>query len=200
MVHGPIWAPEEVPVQVDGAVKALGVHYDLALTGQTQLDLSTSELRQLLAAARYKLASPDTLRVVVESCLINKVAYRGVLSGWSLQQTMSLDKHLTAEYRRRTLDNKTCQEEPLFQPAESGRLGVRRLIQDREKSIVDRLRDSPRLVRMAVSEMLELSRLTRDSAQKVVLWGDSLLDYAASSKQRLRPPQAYSTGGWTCPL
>ena len=76
MVHGPKWAPEEVPVQVDGAVKALGVHYDLAYTGQTQLDLSTLELRQLLAAARYKPASPDTLKVVVESCLIKKVVYR----------------------------------------------------------------------------------------------------------------------------
>ena len=51
VVHGPILAPEEVPVQANGAVKVLGVHYDLALTGQTQLSLSTSELRQLLAAA-----------------------------------------------------------------------------------------------------------------------------------------------------
>ena len=65
MVHGPKWAPEEVPAQVDGSIKVLGVHYDLALTGQTQLDRSTSELRQLLAAARYKPASPDTLKVVV---------------------------------------------------------------------------------------------------------------------------------------
>ena len=64
-VHGPNWAPEEVPVQVNGAVKALGVHYDLALTGQPQLDLPTSELRQLLVAARYKPASPDTLKAVV---------------------------------------------------------------------------------------------------------------------------------------
>ena len=151
VVHGPKWAPEEVPVQVDGAVKALGVHYDLAYTGQTQLDLSTSELRQLLAAARYKPASPDTLKVVVESCLIKKVVYRGVLSGWSLQQPLSLDKHLAAEHRRRTLNNRSYQEESLFQPAESGGLGFRRLssvIQDRKKSIVDRPRDSPRLVCM----------------------------------------------------
>ena len=40
---------------------------------------------------------------------------------------------------------------------------------------------------MAVTEMLE-RRLPRDSAQKVMLWGDSLLDYTASSNQRLRPP------------
>ena len=41
VVHGANWAPQEVPVQVDGAVQALNVQYDLALTGQTQLDLST---------------------------------------------------------------------------------------------------------------------------------------------------------------
>ena len=96
VVHGPNWAPQEVPVQVDCAVKCLGMHYDLFLTGQTQLDLSTAELRQLLAAARYKPAYPDTLKAVVKSYLINEVTYKGVLSVCSLQQTVSLDKHLAA--------------------------------------------------------------------------------------------------------
>ena len=86
-----------VLVQVDIAFKALGIHYDLSLTGQPRLDLSTAELSQLLAAARYMPTSPDTFNAVVESCLIKKKAYRGVLSGWSLQQTTSLDKHLAAE-------------------------------------------------------------------------------------------------------
>ena len=67
VVYGSNWVPEVIPVQVTGAVKALGVHYDLAVTGQTQLELSTAELRQLLAAARYKPASPDTLKAIVES-------------------------------------------------------------------------------------------------------------------------------------
>ena len=35
VVHGLNWAPQEFPVQVDGVVKYLGVHYDLVLTGQT---------------------------------------------------------------------------------------------------------------------------------------------------------------------
>ena len=80
--------------------------------------------------------------------------------------------HLAVEYRRHPLNNKTYQEESLFQPAEAGGLGFRRLssvIQDRKQSIVDRLRDSPRLVCMAVSEMLKRSRLTRDLSRKVVL-------------------------------
>ena len=81
VVYGPNRAPHSFLLQVDGAVKCLGVHYDLALTGQTQLELSTAELRQLLAASRFKSASPVTLKVVVESCLVNKVAYKGVLSG-----------------------------------------------------------------------------------------------------------------------
>ena len=54
------------------------------------------------------------------------------------------------------------------------------------KSIVDRLRDSPRLVCMAVSEMLERDQLLWVSARTVVLSGDSLSEYAASSNQCLR--------------
>ena len=38
VVYGPNWAPQEVPVQVGSTVKCLG---DLALTGQTHLDIST---------------------------------------------------------------------------------------------------------------------------------------------------------------
>ena len=62
------------------------------------------------------------------------------------------------------------------------------VIQDRKKSIVGRLWDSPLFVCMAVSEMLKRDRLPRDSAHTVVLRGDSLIDYAASNNQRLRPP------------
>ena len=64
------------------------------------------------------------------------------------------------------------------------------VIQIRKKSTVDRRSDSPRLVCMAVSEMLERGRLPRDPARTVVLWGESLIDYAEASNQRLRPPSA----------
>ena len=49
--------------------------------GHTQLELSMAELQRLLAAIRYQPVSLDTLKAVVKSCLTNKVAYRGVLSG-----------------------------------------------------------------------------------------------------------------------
>ena len=136
----------------------------------------------------------------MESCLINKVAYRVVLSGWSLQQTVSLDKHLAAEYRRRMQNNKSYQEEALLQPPEPGGFGFRRLssvIQDQKKSIVDRRRDSHRLACMVVSGMLERGRLSRDFARTMMLWGDSLIDFAATSNQRLRPLLISSTWGWS---
>ena len=117
--------------------------YTMTWLSQGKLSLtSPRQISQVLAASRCKPASPDTFKVVVESYLVNKVAYRGVLSGWSLKQTISLDKHLAAEYRRRNLNNKTYQEESLFQPADSGGPGFRRLssvIQGRKKSIVDRM-------------------------------------------------------------
>ena len=68
------------------------------------------------------------------------------------------------------------------------------------KSIVDRLRDSPRLVCMAVSEMLERGRLLWVSARTVVLWGDSLSEYAASSNQCLRLLAEIPTWVLTYPL
>ena len=92
---------------MDGAVNCLGVHSDLAHTFHTQLELSKAEIRKLLAAYRFKLASPDTLKVVVESCIANMVAYKGALSGWTLRHTAVFIKLLAAEYRRRTLNNRT---------------------------------------------------------------------------------------------
>ena len=102
---------------VSAGSQLLGLTIDSPKLRVFRADCSTGSLSTtpddgvLLAAARYKPASP--LELVVESCFINKVAYRGALSGRSLQQTISLGKHLAAEYRRRTLNNMKYQEESL---------------------------------------------------------------------------------------
>ena len=76
-MHGLEWTAYPVQIQEVG-----GVHSHRALTGNPQLEPSMEEKRRLLAASHYTLASPDMLKAVVESCLINKVAHREVLSGW----------------------------------------------------------------------------------------------------------------------
>ena len=127
-------------------MNCLGVNYDLDLSAVTQYSLSRSELKHVVAIARTRRASPDMLRAVFQSSLLNKVAYRGVHSGWSLEESMQLDSILAAEYRRRSKDRSTAQTENIFQPAGAGGLGFRRLssvIQDRKRAIIDRLQDSP---------------------------------------------------------
>ena len=100
----------------------------------------------------------------------------------------------------------TCKrgsKKKLIKPADSEGLGFRRLssvIQDRKKSIVDRLRDSSRLVCNAVSKMLEWDRLPRDSVRAVVLWGDSLLNKQRLAISACAPLQKSSTWAWTYPL
>ena len=146
-----------IPISQGGSVKSLGVHYDLDLSGRTQRDMSTRELKGLLAACRHRVASPDTLKAVLESSVLNKIAYRGVHSGWSLAVTLDYDRLLAQEYRRRTLNMKSSQEDHIFQSVKLGGLGFKRLsdvIQKRKKAIVDKMTDSPPSVQLAVRSMI----------------------------------------------
>ena len=180
------WEPQEVPIQYGGEVKCLGVHYDIDLSGVTQLALSLAELRHVVAIARKRRASPDMLRAVFQSSLLNKVAYRGVLSGWSLEDSLKMDSIIAAEYRRRTKDRSSAQTENIFQPPEVGGLGFRRLssiIQTRKMAIYDRLQDSPASCRRAVESMVARAQLYAPASQQagvagVGLWTTSLLSYA----------------------
>ena len=112
-----------IPIKQGGSVKSLGVHYDMDNSSKTQRDLSTQELNGLLAACRHWKATPDTVKAVLESSVIAKKAYRGVLSGWSLKFFLELDRIMAREYRRRTLNMKSSREEHIFQSARNGGLG-----------------------------------------------------------------------------
>ena len=82
-------------------VKCLGVHYDMNLSGTTQRGEFPQEMKRLIAAARFRNASANTVKAVFESSVLNKIAYRGVLLGWSLSYAKELDRLLAQEYRRR---------------------------------------------------------------------------------------------------
>ena len=99
------------PTKQGGSVKSLEVHYDMDISGRTQRDLSIQELSGHLAACRHRKATPDTIKAVLESSVIAKIAYRRVLSGWSLKFSLELDRAMAREYRRRTLNIKSSQEE-----------------------------------------------------------------------------------------
>ena len=116
-----------------------------------------SEFKQIMAAVATRRASAELIKAVLESSLLNKVAYRGVLSGWSIAQSVQFDVILAREYRKRTKNMATSQEANLFIPAALGGLGFRRLsdiIQERKRAIVDQLHESPMELRVSVTAMI----------------------------------------------
>ena len=80
----------------------------------------------MIAAARNRNASADTIEAVFEYSVLNKDAYRGVLSGWSLTFAKELDRSLAQEYRRRSKNHASYQGEHLFQPPERGGAGFQK--------------------------------------------------------------------------
>ena len=83
---------------------SIASHKLRAYSGITQYTPSKAELKHIVAIARTQRASPDMLRAVFQSSLLNKVAYWGVLSGRSLEESLRLDSILAAEYLRRSKD------------------------------------------------------------------------------------------------
>ena len=73
-----------------------------------------------VAAVATRRASPELIKAVLESSLLNKVAYRGVLSGCSLEQSIQFDVILAREYRKRTKNMMTSHEANLFLPVALG--------------------------------------------------------------------------------
>ena len=97
------------------------------LSGTTRRAESLQEMKRLIAAARYINASADTVKAVFESSVLNKITYRGVLSGWSLSYAKELDRLLALEYRRRSKNRDSSQGEHIFQLADRGGLGFKRV-------------------------------------------------------------------------
>ena len=114
-----------------------------------------------MAAVATRRASPELIKAVLESSLLNKVAYKGVLSGWFLDQSVQFDINLAREYRRRMKNMATSQEANIFPPAALGGLGFQRLsdiIQERKQAIVNHLYESPMDLRVAVTSMINRAK------------------------------------------
>ena len=59
-----------------------------------------AEFNRLLTVTKTRVASAETFKAVVESSVLNKIAYRGVRLGWDLAFTEQFDSVLNAEYRQ----------------------------------------------------------------------------------------------------
>ena len=80
-----------------------------------------------MTAVATRRATPELIKAALESSFLNKVAYRGVLSVWSLAQSVQIDVTLAREYRERTKNMAMSPEANLFLPAALGGPGFHRL-------------------------------------------------------------------------
>jgi len=126
-VHTAPWTPHQVPLLSEGTIKCLGVLYSLDHSPAPQLLLAKSRLQGALRCISTRAASIRTAQLVLDTCVLARATYPAVLSHWSLDDCLGLDRLLAAEYRRRTKNLRTSQLENLFQPPERGGLGFRRL-------------------------------------------------------------------------
>ena len=147
-----------------------------------------------MAAVATQHASPELIEEVIESSLLKKVAYRGVLSGWPLDQSILFDVILASKCRRRTKNMATSQEAKNFLPTSHGGLGFRRLsgiIRKRKRTIVDRLHENPLELRVAGTAIINRARRHNQlgrSEKHVYLWASSLLEYASLGVGNLSQP------------
>jgi len=125
------WRAQSVPIRTSGTFRSLGVDCPINPFDATSFESSYQRLRTSLHILARTRASQ-----VMMTRLLSRGAYVGVLSSWSLAQCRSLDN-----YRSRTRNISSSQEENLFQPASSGGLGFSRppvLIRERKLSLARR--------------------------------------------------------------
>ena len=140
-IHNTKGGHHVLTVKRSGTVICLGVMFDTELTVKPQLRAALLEFKKIMKTVATRWVSPELIKAVLEASLHNKVAYRGVLSGWSLNQSIQFDVELGREYIPRTKNIATSQEANISVPESLGGLGFRRLsdiIQERKRAIVDR--------------------------------------------------------------
>ena len=80
------------------------------------------------------------VEAVITTSLLNKAAYQGVLSNWSLKHTLELDNIYAEVLKKKSKHMQSHQGDNMFQPAEHLGMGFSRLtylIQERKKGLID---------------------------------------------------------------
>ena len=205
VIHVAGWTPVHIPIRTSGVVKSLGVEYPINPRDHTSFDKAYQSLRTSLLVLARRRASASLITKVMTLCLLNRGAYVGILSSWSLQQCRLLDKLFAQEFRRRTKNAASSQEENIFQPTTLGGLGFVRpsiIIQERKLSLMQRaLQSSDPWTRWAMEALLRRGHPCPYNVHQPVLsltdlragfWVSSLIAYGASGRAVLSHQQASS--------
>ena len=208
IIHSAGWVPNWVHFKDANCFKSLGVWYDTDNTlGGTHLDKISQELRTTVARIHTVKASAETIAEVLRVALIAKVAYPGVLSSWSLEESRLLDKQFAKVYRTISKNMATSQEENIFQPREAGGLGFPRIshiIQDRKISLLERIAEhGDQYTKLAVAALKSRGSTVTPTGGQLLnrirpgYWISSVVAYLAEGDIEYRIGDAATT---SCPI
>ncbi len=91
IIHGSNWTPLSVSLQSSGHFKHLGAIIDLTNTSETELAHATALVKSAVAVISRRAASAAIKSLVLSTCLLPKLAYKGQFACWSLSQCQLLD-------------------------------------------------------------------------------------------------------------
>jgi hypothetical protein len=93
------WSPVAVPLLEFGDFTHLGVNYNMNLSNPELFKKASETIEDLGTKVVLSRMSPDSKKVVFESCIFMKVLYYAKFSAWSLDQYRLLDKKVSRFYR-----------------------------------------------------------------------------------------------------
>ena len=198
------WEFSKVPLLTKGHIKCLGVMYDIDYSGVAQYAASKKMMKVITKVLSKRRASPEVVEAVITTSLLNKAAYQGVLSNWSLKQTLELDGIYAAELKKKSKHMASHQGDKMFQPADHLGMGFTRLtylIQERKTGLINRAMRSDKFTRRAMEMML--ARGAGQTSGAVVdaldtktsgLWITSVQEYGEAADRILRKAQQSVSG------
>jgi len=114
------WSPVDVPLLGDGEFTHLGVTYNMDLRNSTLFKKAEATIEKLGTRVVLSRMSPDTKRMVFESCIFMKVAYYAKFSPWDLAEFRRLDQRVSRFYRLISRNRATFPTALLYLPTKEG--------------------------------------------------------------------------------
>ena len=121
------WVPTLVPLLGAGEFTHLGVTYNMNLSNPELFHKASNTIEELGTKVALSLMSPDTKKMVFETCIFMKVAYYAKFSSWSLAEFKKLDQKVSRFYRIISKNRMSFPSALLYLPVKEGGLGFKRL-------------------------------------------------------------------------
>jgi len=132
-VYDKDWTLIQIPVKYankeaeDQSYRYLGVQMDIKNQFSQQFQIFIEQVEEAAFSARHRLASADTITMVIKLSLHRKISFPGKFSPWSLQALRTLDTPLNGLYKTHLKFLPSPPNVALYMSKEIGGLGITRL-------------------------------------------------------------------------